>query len=504
MEKPEKFISAGKPDYGIPDAWLRRSERPGVCLYLGGGLEPVVTGLLERLAACCQSVIRVESSSTPTGSRRVNALPNNLHSIASVDELPCKDASFDLVISFWSAHHTRLPASLFREIHRVLKPGGRLIFVDGWNRRGTPEQEIHRRLHNLSISIDRARGRRHTDMFSPTQVRDLLERAGFRQVRMRKTSDTHGTLKASETASLKRLARRLVEEVYPGEVRLIHDGSERFSHPLRELARELADQSLALHPFLSLTAIKPKTADDPMKQKTSPRNVARAGDYPFRGNKLREEEKPRQRMIQFGPDALKNYELLAILLVTGTTKENVLEMAKRMMQEYGSRAIAQERSVRRLMDILGIGPKKACQIVAAFELGRRFFEEPRSKAPTIMGAEDAYEYLKDMAKLKREHFRGLYLNTRGRLIRDEVISIGTLNMSVVHPREVFLPAVEFSAAAVILAHNHPSGDPTPSQDDLDITRQIVEAGRVMGIEIFDHIIIGEAGYVSLHREGKLK
>ncbi|HEX7343006.1 MAG TPA: DNA repair protein RadC, partial [bacterium] len=205
-----------------------------------------------------------------------------------------------------------------------------------------------------------------------------------------------------------------------------------------------------------------------------------------------------------GPAALKNHELLAVLLVSGTTKENVLELSRRLIQEYGSRAIAQERSVRRLQETLGIGMNKACQIVAAFELGRRFFEEPFKKSPTILAADDAFEYLRDMGKFTKEHFRGLYLNTRNRVIRDEIISIGTLNMSVVHPREVFLPAVEFSAAAIILAHNHPSGDPTPSEEDLDITHQMVEAGKVMGIEVFDHIIIGEDAYVSLQQEGKLK
>jgi DNA repair protein RadC len=503
VEKTERPVSPQAPDYGIPDDWLKHLRDSRYCLYLGGGLEPAATGLLERLVERCPCIIRLEFTWEAAVHGKKNAQPNGIHTITSGDTLPCENASFDLVVSFWSAHHSRQPALLFREIFRVLKAGGHLIIVDGWNRKGSPDQEIHRRLHNLSISIDRERGRHHLGMMSPDKVGDLLDQTGFRNIRMKKTTETTASLSPSEMKSLQRLACTLVERVYPEEIRLIRDGEKRFSRPLKELSRELTDRPLALHPFLSLIAEKPLTSNSIMKRKIPMKNPARAGDYPVRGRKLSDEEKPRQRMIQFGPEALKNHELLAVLLVTGTTKENVLEMAKRLMQEYGSRAIAQERSVRRLMDILGIGPKKACQIVAAFELGRRFFEEPRSKAPTIMGAEDAYEYLKDMAKLKREHFRGLYLNTRGRLIRDEVISIGTLNMSVVHPREVFLLAVEFSAAAVILAHNHPSGDPTPSQDDLAITRQMVEAGKVMGIEIFDHIIIGEESYISLHREGKL-
>jgi DNA repair protein RadC len=313
-------------------------------------------------------------------------------------------------------------------------------------------------------------------------------------------------------------AQRLMTRVYEKDITLIADGKTKFDAEHGRLLKNLTSRSLKLHPYVVLLGRKPLKLKRNMDFKSNKKTpeAADAGEkyrdkatqknsgYKIRFRDLPDELKPREKLIMSGSSALKNHELLAILLVTGTTKENVIELSKRLIQEYGSRAIAQERSVRRLMETLGIGPKKACQIAAAFELGRRFFEEPRSKAPTILAADDAYEYLKEMAKYTREHFRGLYLNTRGRIIRDEIISIGTLNMSVVHPREVFLPAVEFSAAAIILAHNHPSGDPTPSDEDLAITQQIVEAGRVMSIEVFDHIIIGENRYISLQREGLLR
>ncbi|MBU4512084.1 DNA repair protein RadC [Patescibacteria group bacterium] len=211
---------------------------------------------------------------------------------------------------------------------------------------------------------------------------------------------------------------------------------------------------------------------------------------------LPEEKRPRGKLIAKGPDILKNYELLAVILGTGYRDENVLELAHRILQDYGSKAITKEKSVWRLMDELGLPEVKACQIIACFELGRRFFMEDTGRMPTIQGPEDVYEYLEDMKKLKKEQFRGLYLNSRNKLIHDEVISVGSLNANIVHPREVFSPALEFASANILIAHNHPSGDPEPSEDDLDITKRLVEAGKIMGIEVIDHIIITKTEFIS--------
>lgn len=210
-----------------------------------------------------------------------------------------------------------------------------------------------------------------------------------------------------------------------------------------------------------------------------------------------EEKKPREKLIRYGPDVLRIPELVSIILNTGYRDENVLELSHRIIKEYGSRAIASEKNVGRLMETLGIPLVKACQIVACFELGRRFFQEEPGKMPTIRGPEDVYIYLEDMRKLKKEQFRGLYLNARNKVIHDEVISIGTLTANLVHPREVFQPAIEYLACGVIVAHNHPSGDPEPSEDDLEITKKLTTVGKTMDIELLDHIIIGRNKYVSL-------
>lgn len=213
--------------------------------------------------------------------------------------------------------------------------------------------------------------------------------------------------------------------------------------------------------------------------------------------KTNSEIQPREKLIEQGPDVLKNAELLAIILNTGTKSETVFELAARILQEYGSKAIIKEKHVNRLMDDLGIPPVKACQIIACFELGRRFFMEESGRMPTVRDSESVYQYLKDIDRFTKEQFRGLYLNARNKLIHDEVISIGTLTSNLVHPREVFQPAIEFSAAAIILAHNHPSGDPTPSEDDIVVTKQLVEVSKIMGFEILDHVVVGKGRYVSM-------
>ena len=217
---------------------------------------------------------------------------------------------------------------------------------------------------------------------------------------------------------------------------------------------------------------------------------------------LASDQRPREKLIQYGPQAVKDSELLAIILTTGIRgKFNVLELSDFLFKLYGIKGLSKEKSVPGLMKNTGLPKVKATQVIACMELGRRIFYEDKSRVPTIKTPEEVFKYLADMQKLTKEQFRGLYLNTRNRLIHDEVISMGSLNLSVVHPREVFRPAVEYGAAEVILAHNHPSGDPEPSADDIKITQQLVEAGKLIEIEVLDHLIIGDEKFVSLKERG---
>lgn len=210
-----------------------------------------------------------------------------------------------------------------------------------------------------------------------------------------------------------------------------------------------------------------------------------------------EDDKPREKMLKSGVESLSSAELLAIILNSGTKKEEVLNMAHRILKEYGKNAIINEKNPNNLEKEFGLPLVKSCQIVACFELGRRFFKEEKTGTITIRNAKQAFEHLKDMTKLNKENFRGLYLNSRYKLIHSETISVGTIDASIIHPREVFHPAIEHSASAIIVAHNHPSETLKATTEDLEVTKKLQEAGDLLGIEVLDHLIISKNKFISL-------
>lgn len=223
--------------------------------------------------------------------------------------------------------------------------------------------------------------------------------------------------------------------------------------------------------------------------------------YVLRLRDMPASEKPRERLMAHGPSALSIAELLAVVLNVGTKKEDVLAMSRRLLKEYGDSMIVSQKDPAKIQELLNIPLGKACQLVACFELGRRLFKAQDGRKPVALRtASQVHEYLKDMRDLPKEHLRGLYLDTHYQLIHDELISIGTLTSNVVHPREVFRPALEYSAAALILAHNHPSGVAKPSEADLAITAQIIEAGKVLGVGLLDHVIIARGKFESVPGE----
>ncbi len=221
-------------------------------------------------------------------------------------------------------------------------------------------------------------------------------------------------------------------------------------------------------------------------------------EYVLKLRDLPANEKPREKLMKYGPQVLTLEELLALVLNVGTKKEEVLTMSRRLLKEYGSNAIIHQKDPKKVQQALGIPLVKSCQLVACFELGRRFFKNADIRKPiTIRTASQVFEYLKDMRDLPKEHLRGLYLDNHYRLIHDEVISIGSLTSNIIHPREVFRPALEYSASAVILAHNHPSGIAKASDADIAITEQIVKAGEILGIGLLDHVVITKTKFGSI-------
>lgn len=214
------------------------------------------------------------------------------------------------------------------------------------------------------------------------------------------------------------------------------------------------------------------------------------------------EGRPRERMEEYGPKALADHELLAIVLRTGTREKNVVSLAFDVLNAVDGLYNFRHVSLQELMQIPGIGRIKAIEMLAATELGGRIARAPQVKEGTVMSSSWVGEYLiKEMSGLTQEHVVALYLNTKNEIIKNETIFVGSLNTSVAHPREIFKGAVRYSAARIILAHNHPSGNTEPSEADFSFTRRVVDAGEMMGIEVIDHFIIGEKDYLSLRENG---
>jgi DNA repair protein RadC len=214
------------------------------------------------------------------------------------------------------------------------------------------------------------------------------------------------------------------------------------------------------------------------------------------------EERPRERMLQYGAGALSHAELLAIILRTGTVSESAVRLASRILSESGGLRSLVDMSKDQLTQIKGIGDAKALQILAGIELGRRIAKSTFSERITIRSPKDIANLMsEELRYLQKEHFVCLFLNTKNHVLAQETLSMGSLNASIVHPREVFRAAIKRSSASIVCVHNHPSGDPTPSPEDIQLTHRLVEAGTIIGIEVLDHVIIGDQRFISLKEEG---
>ena len=215
-----------------------------------------------------------------------------------------------------------------------------------------------------------------------------------------------------------------------------------------------------------------------------------------------EDERPRERLARVGPQALSSAELLAIILRTGVKGENVVTMASRLLAKYGGLAGLARAELAQLGQEHGLGPAKASQLLAALELGRRLMAESPEERFQIRAPQDAANLLIPLiGHQEQEHFVVLYLDTRNRVMDREVLYKGSLNTSLVRIAEVFRGAIRRNCAAIIVAHNHPSGEPNPSPEDVALTRQLVEAGKLMEVEVLDHVVIGQSRFVSLRERG---
>jgi len=230
--------------------------------------------------------------------------------------------------------------------------------------------------------------------------------------------------------------------------------------------------------------------------------MARESKAAYRITDLAAEERPRERLAHSGATALSKAELLAILLRVGVQGMNSVQLGERILQELGGLSGIQRASIEEMCKVEGIGPAKAAQLKAAIELGRRLVLETPELSDAISSPGDAAELVRyEMQALPQEHLWVILLDTRNKLIKVEKIYIGSLNSSMVRVGELFRKAIERNAASIIIAHNHPSGDPTPSPEDATLTRSAVQAGKLLDIEVLDHLVIGQGKFVSMKDKG---
>ncbi|MCT1903373.1 RadC family protein [Oceanobacillus sojae] len=216
------------------------------------------------------------------------------------------------------------------------------------------------------------------------------------------------------------------------------------------------------------------------------------------------EDRPRERLLKHGANKLSNQEILSILIGSGSKNDPVQMLADRILMHFEGIKLLRDATVEELTAIKGIGVAKSLNILAAIELGKRISSYKSLDTYMIRSPEDGANYvMEEMRNLAQEHFVALFLNTKNQIIHRQTLFIGSLNASIVHPRELFREAVRRSAASVLVCHNHPSGDPTPSQEDILVTKRLVESGKIIGIEVIDHLVIGNERFVSLKQKGYL-
>jgi DNA repair protein RadC len=241
----------------------------------------------------------------------------------------------------------------------------------------------------------------------------------------------------------------------------------------------------------------------------SPQSVARSvgvGGWmmseDFSVNGLPDTDRPRERLYHVGAGEMSLQELLAVVIGVGSKGAGAPLVALRMLKRFGDLVTLGNAGVDELSSIPGIGFAGACRLVAAFELGKRFARDSKSNGGTVRTPQDiARLFIDEMRHYDREHFKAALLNTKNQLLKVVTVSIGSLNASIVHPREILKPAITSSAASIILVHNHPTGDPTPSKEDIEFTNRFAKCGRLIGIELLDHVIIGAGTYKSLKEGG---
>jgi DNA repair protein RadC len=460
--------------------------------------------VIENDAAKYVAPIAAHFEKTEALSLALFPLRNNEPAIQNVNrsqwlggELPYEASTFDAVFLLRALSTRSEWLEILRETMRVLKQRAHLVVAENSAVAATQTQIIVMDLERLMCDRDAVLLNQIAPDVSIEDIRRELRHLELNHLRSVDVPPEDGGVHSPERVALKRnCLERIKLDLLPSLSQL-GDHRREFEQRLMDLKRRIEVIGVAplglvlMHGTRktvyatsegSLFASEILAADAPALP------IDEADDVALEGSM----ETAAPSEIEMLPTP----ELLSLVISGGESSRRLQKLAKRILREYGSRAVADERNPQKLVENFGISNAYAAQIVATFELGRRFFASDE-ESPVLRGPEDIYAHTVDMVKMRREQFRALYLDNRQRLVADEVISIGTLTSAILHPREVFRPALTHRAVSVILVHNHPSGDAAPSVEDVEMTRQLADAGKILGIELLDHVIVGTDGWFSM-------
>jgi DNA repair protein RadC len=444
--------------------------------------------------------VQLASSAAPgSGSSRLpESYSNVTQSVLQSGALPFSDHAFDAVFLFHALAGRTAWQALLKDSLRLLCQRGHLVILEYNTVVLTEQQAILLELNKLMHDRDASLYGEAATWTSSDELRRELRMLDLHHLRYVDFPPEDGRSDSVSRYNLKRDSLdRIKMDLLPSLSKL---GARRdeFEKRLIELKRRIEISGVAPLGMVFVSGIKKTvyaTTEIPLfASEALPLPLIKAQIEMPDVTVINREETPAADILD--AEHLSTAELLSLAMTDGESRSRLEKLAKKILKEYGSRAVAEERNPQMLVDLLGISTSRATQIVAIFELGRRFFSSDE-EAPVLRDPEDIFHYVADMGKLKREQFRGLYLNTRQRLVADEVISIGTLTTAILHAREVFRPALTHRAVSLILVHNHPSGDVDPSSEDITITRQLFQAGQILGIELLDHVIIGGDNWFSM-------
>lgn len=429
----------------------------------------------------------------PSSRRQRETLLNVQEAFWQNGPVPHPDATFDAIFLFHALPLCADWRGFLHEVLRTIKQRGPVILVENSVTAITDQQTAQLDLERLLHDRDAALRGQAFEWIAPEELRKELRSLDVHHTRLTELQ-TETRFDSLERAALKREALdRIKLDLLPTLSR-VGERRDEFERRLVEIKRRIEIHGVMPIGLIVLHGIK-KTI------------YSAVGTPLFAGEVFApgvKQDKTAAETLESPPtdivDDLQSLPLshvLSLIMSDGESPTRFERLGQRILRDYGSRAVAQERNPKTLAENLGISPARARQLVAALELGRRFFNPPGDDAPVLRGPEDAVEYVADMAGLRREQFRGLYLNNRQKLVADDIISIGTLTNAILHPREVFRPALVHHAVYVILVHNHPSGDPEPSPEDIEMTRQLFRAGQILGIELLDHVIVAGTSWFSM-------